>query len=277
MTIQTDPDGSAPGDNYTVLRGRRDVLGTSDVGAIFLSRQSTSSGDYNRVYGADANFRFVRALSINGFLAKSETPGVTDGQMSGKGSIVWNDNFLHTQYSLLVGRRQLPRRHRLRQAAPASASTSSTSASGRGRRRCASTASASCTRTRATTSTPISRTTKLTHTNHVAMSVFFENGAQRRIRREPALRTDRGAVPDPAGSVVCGRAATTGTEYSLLGRDEPQPDDVGRRSIYHRRVLVGNAAVNQARGDRAGRRITCSSTWRCSATTSTCRFRCMPS
>ncbi len=101
MTIQTDPDGRAAGDNYTVLRGRRDVLGTSDVGAIFLSRQSTNSGDYNRVFGADANFRFHRALSINGFLAKSETPGVRDGQMSGKGSIVWNDNFLHTQYSML--------------------------------------------------------------------------------------------------------------------------------------------------------------------------------
>ena len=26
MTIQTDPEGRAPGDNYTVLRGRRDVL-----------------------------------------------------------------------------------------------------------------------------------------------------------------------------------------------------------------------------------------------------------
>jgi hypothetical protein len=101
MTIQTDPEGGAPGDNYTVLRGRRDVLGTSDVGAIFLSRQSTNSGDYNRVYGADANFRFHRALSINGFLAKSETPGVSGGEMSGKGSITWNDNFLHTQYSLL--------------------------------------------------------------------------------------------------------------------------------------------------------------------------------
>jgi hypothetical protein len=101
MTIQTDPEGRAPGDNYTVLRGRRDVLKTSDIGAIFLSRQSTASGDYNRVYGADANFRFHRALSINGFLAKSETPGVSDGQMSGKGSIVWNDNVLHAQYSLL--------------------------------------------------------------------------------------------------------------------------------------------------------------------------------
>ena len=176
MTIQTDPDGAAPGDNYTVLRARRDVLKTSDVGAIFLSRQSTNSGDYNRVYGADANFRFRRALSINGFLAKSETPGVASGQMSGKGSIVWNDNFLHTQYSLLsvgdnfrddigfvkragirkhfvdFGVRPRPaalRKYGIRELHP---------------------------HTRYNIYTDQSNV-KVTHTNHVAMSVFFDNGA----------------------------------------------------------------------------------------------------
>ena len=176
MTIQTDPGGRAPGDNYTVLRARRDVLKTSDVGAIFLSRQSTGSGDYNRVYGADANFRFRRALSLNGFLATSETPGVSSGQMSGKGSIVWNDNFLHTQYSLLsvgdnfrddigfvkrtgirkhfadFGIRPRPaglRKYGIRELHP---------------------------HTRYNIYTDQSNV-KLTHTNHVAMSVFFENGA----------------------------------------------------------------------------------------------------
>ena len=110
MTIRTDPADGSPGDTYTVLRGRRDVLGTSDVGAIFLSRDTSSGGapsgapggDYNRVAGADANFRFFRALSINGFFAKSDSPGVTSGEAAGKGSISWNANFLHTQYSFLT-------------------------------------------------------------------------------------------------------------------------------------------------------------------------------
>jgi hypothetical protein len=102
MTIQTQSTDGRDGDTYTVLRGRRDILRNSDVGAIFLARQSAgASSDRNQVAGVDANFRFVRALSVNGFLAKSATPGVTGGQMSGKGSVVWNDNFLHTQYSLL--------------------------------------------------------------------------------------------------------------------------------------------------------------------------------
>ena len=43
-----------------------------------------------------------KALSINGFLAKSFTPGAAGGELAGKGSVTWNDNFLHTQYSLLT-------------------------------------------------------------------------------------------------------------------------------------------------------------------------------
>ena len=102
MTIQTQSEGGRDGDNYTVLRGRRDILRNSDMGAIFLSRQSAgASTDRNQVAGADFNFRFVRALSINGFLAKSMTPGVGGGETAGKASVVWNDNRFHAQYSLL--------------------------------------------------------------------------------------------------------------------------------------------------------------------------------
>jgi Domain of unknown function (DUF5916)/Carbohydrate family 9 binding domain-like len=103
MTVQTQAVDGREGDNYTVLRGRRDIMRNSDIGAIFLSRQSTgASTDRNEVAGVDANFRFMKALSINGFLAKSFTPGAIGGELAGKGSVTWNDNFLHTQYSLLT-------------------------------------------------------------------------------------------------------------------------------------------------------------------------------
>jgi hypothetical protein len=105
MTIQTESDQRRDGDNYTVLRARRDVLRNGDVGAIFLSRQSNGNrgGDvaHNEVAGVDANFRFVKALSINGFLTRSFTPGIATGQLAGKGAITWNANTLHAQYSLL--------------------------------------------------------------------------------------------------------------------------------------------------------------------------------
>ena len=214
MTIQTDPDGSAPGDNYTVLRGRRDVLGASDVGAIFLSRQSTSAGDYNRVYGVDANFRFHRALSINSFLTKSETPGVAGGELAGKGSISWNANFLHAQYSLLsvgdnfrddvgfikrtgirkhfadFGIRPRPERLRkygIRELHP---------------------------HTRYNIYTDQSNV-KVTHTNHVAMAVFFENGANVEFAVNP--RFERIATPfkvRPDQSFGAGQYGWT--EYNLL-------------------------------------------------------------
>src|SRR5213078_2778486 len=38
----------------------------------------------------------------NSFIARSATPGVTGGEVAAKGSITWNANFLHTQYSLLT-------------------------------------------------------------------------------------------------------------------------------------------------------------------------------
>lgn len=85
-----------------MLRGRRDIPRNSDVGAIFLARQSSGlSTDRNTVAGVDANFRFRRALSFNGFLTKPATPGGAGGEWAGKGSVAWNNNRLHAQYSLL--------------------------------------------------------------------------------------------------------------------------------------------------------------------------------
>ena len=193
MTIQTQEVPGRAGDNYTVLRGRRDILRNSDVGAIFLSRQSAgASSDRNQVAGVDANFRFVRALSLNGFLSRSWTPGVDGGEMAGKGSVVWNDNFLHTQYSLLsVGdnfrddigfikrtgirkhfvdfgirkRYEGLRKYGIRELHP---------------------------HTRYNIYTDQSNT-KVTHTNHIAMAWFFERGGYLELQWNP--RFERITVP----------------------------------------------------------------------------------
>ena len=215
MTIQTEDTAGRPGDNYTVLRGRRDIIGTtSDVGAIFLSRQSASGGDFNRVYGADANFRFLRALSINSFFAKSETPGISSGEFAGKGSISWNANFLHTQYSLLTvgdnfrddigfirrtgvrkhfadfGVRPRParlRKYGIRELHP---------------------------HTRYNIYTDQSNV-KVSHTNHVAFSVFLENGGNIEFAVNP--RFERIVAPfqiRPDQAFAPGRYGWT--EYELL-------------------------------------------------------------
>ena len=68
-----------------------------------MSREPTgSSRDFNRVAGVDANFRFFRNLSLNGFAARSETPGVTTNQDSAKASIGWEDSAKRLQASIMT-------------------------------------------------------------------------------------------------------------------------------------------------------------------------------
>lgn len=101
ISMQTDAALSTPSTNYSVLRARRDVFGTSDVGGIIMNRQSTVSGDYNRVIGGDMNFRFFKYLSWNSFVAKSETPSLTGRQLAWKTSLGWENDLQRYQYSIL--------------------------------------------------------------------------------------------------------------------------------------------------------------------------------
>jgi RluA family pseudouridine synthase len=102
MTMQGKEHDGTPGTNYTVARVRRDVFRSSDIGAIVISREPTgSSDDFNRVVGADANFRFFRSLSVNAFAARSETPGVTTNQDAAKAAIGWEDSDKRLQASIM--------------------------------------------------------------------------------------------------------------------------------------------------------------------------------
>ena len=102
LSMQSEGTDDRPGQNYSVARVRRDIFGNADVGAIVMSRQSAGDGnDYNRVVGVDANFRVLKSLSLNGFAARSDTPGETRGQGTAKGSIGWEDSKLRLQYSLM--------------------------------------------------------------------------------------------------------------------------------------------------------------------------------
>jgi len=56
-----------PGQNYTVLRVKQDVLERSSVGVIFTNAQGADS--YNRVAGVDASFRFFDYFAIGGEVA----------------------------------------------------------------------------------------------------------------------------------------------------------------------------------------------------------------
>ena len=102
MTMQSEEYDGRPGNNYTVARVRGDIFKSSDIGAIFLSRQpSGSSADFNRVAGVDANFRFFKSFSINSFAARSDTPGETRNQDAGKVAIGWEDSLKRLGASIM--------------------------------------------------------------------------------------------------------------------------------------------------------------------------------
>ena len=102
MTMQAEPFAGRPSENYSVVRVRRDVLANSDVGGIVVSREPSGAGtDFNRVAGVDANFRFYRYFNINGFAAKSETPGETRNQGTAKLALGWEDSLTRLQASVL--------------------------------------------------------------------------------------------------------------------------------------------------------------------------------
>jgi hypothetical protein len=65
---------NVPASNYSVGRIKRDVLDRSFIGAFFLNREVADSEDYNRIFGADANFVFFRHFTVGGFFGRSVYP-----------------------------------------------------------------------------------------------------------------------------------------------------------------------------------------------------------
>jgi hypothetical protein len=80
LNVQSNRFESRPGENFSALRVRRNILGNSDIGFLFTNRQATGTGegDENRSFGADLNMRVAQYLFINSYLAFTRDAGVTD-------------------------------------------------------------------------------------------------------------------------------------------------------------------------------------------------------
>jgi hypothetical protein len=88
LEVQTGRFDATPGSNYVVFRAKRNVLARSNVG-LFASNRQASTSDYNRVFGGDVNFTLFKNTDIQGFLAKSSTPGVKGNDYSGRAKYNW--------------------------------------------------------------------------------------------------------------------------------------------------------------------------------------------
>ena len=96
LSMQTRSTETTPANQYVVARARRNVGSASDIGAFFMTRQSTDvTSDRNRVVGMDGNLRMFRRLDWNSYAVKTATPGIERGQYAARTSLSWEDPFFH--------------------------------------------------------------------------------------------------------------------------------------------------------------------------------------
>ena len=94
LAIRTDRVGTTtPANTYVVGRMRRNVLTNSWIGGLVTDRNSSLSGDTNRVYGGDAHILLNQdRLEFDGFLLRSDTPGKSGQNQARRFQTAWRDN-----------------------------------------------------------------------------------------------------------------------------------------------------------------------------------------
>ncbi|MEM7415061.1 MAG: DUF5916 domain-containing protein [Gemmatimonadota bacterium] len=82
MNVQTDEAFGATAENFTVAKFSRNFWSRSRVGALFINKSSSNfvgsvdSGHFNRTYAIDASIAPHPNFTVQGFLARTETPGI---------------------------------------------------------------------------------------------------------------------------------------------------------------------------------------------------------
>ncbi|MBI4454398.1 MAG: carbohydrate binding family 9 domain-containing protein [Acidobacteria bacterium] len=96
------PSEGVRNSNYGVVRVKRDILARSAVGAFFLNREISGSGDFNRVAGFDTNFVFARHFFANALFAQSLQPGINKDRWVSSGGAKWDSDFVFAGIEYLV-------------------------------------------------------------------------------------------------------------------------------------------------------------------------------
>lgn len=100
---RTGTEHGEPASDYVVVRLRRNVFASSDVGGLFMMRSSVDQrDDYNRVYGVDANIRLPGAVDWSSYVVNTETPGLSGSRYAYQTSFNREGNFFHVQAGLLA-------------------------------------------------------------------------------------------------------------------------------------------------------------------------------
>lgn len=100
--------GIAPRNDYTVARISQELPNRSSVGALIVSREGDGSlmaddgEDYNRTYALDGRWGIGDDTTISGFLARTDTPGLSDDDhafmlRSDYNATEWSSQFAYTE------------------------------------------------------------------------------------------------------------------------------------------------------------------------------------
>ncbi len=91
MDLQTDDAFGESGENFLVARYSRDMMERSRIGGLVINKQASSGGRYNRTYAADLIWSPIPALTVDAFVAGTETTGMSEDQMAGHIRAGWLD------------------------------------------------------------------------------------------------------------------------------------------------------------------------------------------
>jgi hypothetical protein len=84
LNLQTDQFGLIPGNNFTTARVNQEFGNRSSLGAIVVNKTATgslaASDDWNRTWGVDGALGLGERVTLNGFAAGTETPGMSGRQ-----------------------------------------------------------------------------------------------------------------------------------------------------------------------------------------------------
>ena len=117
LWMRTDDFEGTPGNDYAVVRVRKNVLEGSDIGAIFMMREAVGGdggpgvglpgegapgvADYNRVFGLDSYIRFPGQIDWSTYYLRSQSPEFNSGEYSWRTSLNREGNFHHIKLGLM--------------------------------------------------------------------------------------------------------------------------------------------------------------------------------
>ena len=81
LNMQTERVDLTPANNFSAVRVSKDLRNRSSLGGIFVNRTATGEtgglDSWNRSYGLDGRLGIGEEVTVSGFLAKTQTPGLT--------------------------------------------------------------------------------------------------------------------------------------------------------------------------------------------------------